>query len=282
MLRRNRLITTAVGVAGAASLALTGLAAPAAVAGTSLHTVNVTMSNTKIAFVGGTTLHAGRYIFRVTANSGDHALQLLKLSPGYSLAQAGADINNAFSGKLGAIHRVDTKIHWFGGAEAMPNHPGKFAETLYAGTYYAIDQNGNAMTKLRVVGTPPAGQGWVDQTSTIVARDGERWSTPATIPHAGWTLFRDGADEPHFIVLQQVKTSTTAAQVRQYLASGNEAPPSWALAGSTSTGVISPDTQMLFHYNLPAGKYVLICWWPDDKTGMPHALMGMWKLITLK
>lgn len=281
-MRRQRRICTAIGVAASATLALTGATATSAVAGTSLHTITVSMSNTRISFSSGTTLHAGRYIFRVTSKSGEHALQLVKLTPGYTVKQAGADINDAFSGKLSAIHRVDTKIRWFGGADSTAAHPGAFAETLYAGTYYAIDQNSNAMTKLRVYGTPPAGQGWVNQTSTIVARDGERWGSPASIPHAGWTLFHNSADEPHFIVLQQVKSSTTAAQVRQYLASGAQAQPTWALPAGTNTGVISPNTQMLFHYSLPAGKYVLICWWPDDKTGMPHALMGMWKLITLK
>lgn len=34
-------------------------------------------------------------------------------------------------------------------------------------------------------------------------------------------------------------------------------------------------------YNLPAGTYVLLCFVADDVTGMPHALMGMHKVIQL-
>jgi hypothetical protein len=26
----------------------------------------------------------------------------------------------------------------------------------------------------------------------------------------------------------------------------------------------------------------VMCFWPDDETGMPHAFMGMWKLISLR
>jgi hypothetical protein len=33
---------------------------------------------------------------------------------------------------------------------------------------------------------------------------------------------------------------------------------------------------------MPAGRYVVACYWPDDDTGMPHAFMGMFKLITLR
>jgi hypothetical protein len=34
-------------------------------------------------------------------------------------------------------------------------------------------------------------------------------------------------------------------------------------------------------YDLPAGKYFIACFWPDYFTGMPHFLMGMWKLVTI-
>jgi hypothetical protein len=35
-------------------------------------------------------------------------------------------------------------------------------------------------------------------------------------------------------------------------------------------------------YNLPRGTYVLICFVSDEETGMPHALMGMHKVVILK
>ena len=35
-------------------------------------------------------------------------------------------------------------------------------------------------------------------------------------------------------------------------------------------------------YNLPKGTYVLMCFVADDMTGIPHAFMGMHKVIKLK
>jgi hypothetical protein len=58
--------------------------------------------------------------------------------------------------------------------------------------------------------------------------------------------------------------------------------PRWVLKANTSTGTISPNRAETFSYHLPAGKYLLACFWPDDETGMPHILMGMWKLVELK
>ena len=63
--------------------------------------------------------------------------------------------------------------------------------------------------------------------------------------------------------------------------------PIWLLVlqcafANTAVGVISPKYGETFHYSLPAGKYLIRCYWPDDDTGMPHAFMGMWKLIWLK
>jgi hypothetical protein len=70
--------------------------------------------------------------------------------------------------------------------------------------------------------------------------------------------------------------------VRKFFKSGAQVTPSWALRGSTGTGVISPGRSQIVAVHLPPGKYLLACFWPDDRTGMPHAMMGMWKLVTLK
>jgi hypothetical protein len=46
--------------------------------------------------------------------------------------------------------------------------------------------------------------------------------------------------------------------------------------------VISPGRSMTVDYDLPPGQYVLLCFMPDPKMhGMPHALMGMIKMVHL-
>jgi hypothetical protein len=280
-LRTNRMVA-GLGVVSALSLGLTGLGHGVADASTSLKSVTITMNAKSITLSSGSSLHAGRYIFKVVEPNGDDSIQLVTLARGYSVAQAKSDINSAFGGKVSAVRTIDKKIHWFGGVEASTRHPGYFAETLYAGTYYLTEQGGNAITTLHVYGTPPGGQGWVNQTSTLGAVKPNRFAVPATIARTGWTMFRNTAAEPHFIEFQQVKPETTYREVLAALKSNAQTPPSWALPGSYGTAVISPNTQMLFHYSLPAGKYVMMCFWPDDETGMPHAVMGMYKFITLK
>ena len=93
--------------------------------------------------------------------------------------------------------------------------------------------------------------------------------------------FANQADQPHFLVIQRVKDSTTNAKVRKFINSGGQGNPSWVLKASTESGVVSPGKSQLFRYDLPAGKYLVACFWPDYFTGMPHAFMGMWKLVTL-
>ena len=48
------------------------------------------------------------------------------------------------------------------------------------------------------------------------------------------------------------------------------------------TGTLSPGRSMTVDYDLPAGQYVVMCFFPDPKMGgMPHSLMGMLRMIHL-
>lgn len=246
--------------------------------------VTVHVSSARVSLSSGTTLHAGRVMFRVVTGKGDQQLQVLRLHQGYSIQQAASDIGQAMgAGNVAAIRRIDSRITWRGGTEVRPRDPGRFAITLTAGHYLFLNftENSHAMAQVNVVGTPPARQAIASQSSFTAYSYG--WGVSSnTIPAEGWTRFYNQSDQPHLLALQQVKPSTTAAMVRRYIMSGSQAQPSWALRGEASAGVISPRRAELFHYNLPAGKYVVICWWPDDETGTAHVDDGMWTLITLK
>jgi hypothetical protein len=42
--------------------------------------------------------------------------------------------------------------------------------------------------------------------------------------------------------------------------------------------VISGGKSMTLKYRLPAGRYVMVCFWPDaDMGGTPHAFLGMYR-----
>jgi hypothetical protein len=274
---------------GAAALAASSSADRAAAAA-AVPVVTVHMSDSAITLSGGgtttangaTSMHAGRVIFRVVTGSGDHVLQLLHFrhEDKYGPQQAQQDIPKAFSGDTDAIKRVDDGISWRGGAEAKPQHPGRMVVTLSANRYYLIDQNSNAVDVLNVTGSVPA-RATVPHHGTYTAFT-YGWGVSKNLPAKGMVRVKNQADQPHFLEIQRIKESTTKRQVRKVFSPDYKGgQPSWALKATAESGVISPTKSQLLKYDLPAGKYVIACFWPDVNSGMPHAFMGMWKIVHL-
>jgi hypothetical protein len=274
---------------GAAAVTAVSLSA-ATVVGTSpagasaragIPTVTVHVGGGKIGFVSGnSTLHAGRITFRAITGSGSHGLQIIRLHHGYSLAQAGPDFGKAFSGDTAAIARLDDNVSFRGGVGVSPSKPGVFTVTLRAGHFYFLDLNSNALKAFTVVGALTRRPNVAHQ-SRIDAFSYGFTSDPLTIPASGTVFFFNHADQPHFLEMQHVKDGTTAAQVRRFIKNGAQGNPPWGLRGGAGSGVLSPNYGEMMRYDLPAGEYLLACFWPDRFTGMPHFFMGMWKLIHL-
>jgi hypothetical protein len=100
-------------------------------------------------------------------------------------------------------------------------------------------------------------------------------------------------------VTSRLAACTTAGALAVGLGAVTTAPPAKAWADKAARGanagappirgggfdsrVVSPGRGMSLHYSAPAGDYVLVGWWPDaEMGGMPHALMGMYRGITLR
>ena len=114
------------------------------------------------------------------------------------------------------------------------------------------------------------------------ATSSDRFVTARDWPHQGTYTFKNMSDTLHFMTFQRVKKGTTDAQVQRYFDSGSQNPPPFALNGpSAGNDVVSPGGSLQLTYNLPAGTYVLLCFVADDHTGMPHAIMGMHKVVVL-
>jgi hypothetical protein len=269
-------------MAGAATLAGTVPAATAASADptpSGATVVTVTMSANSMQ-LSTDSITAGTTMFKVVSGDGkDHELQLAKLHSGYSLQQFGSDINKAFGGDVRAIRRVDDNVSFRGGAEAH-YRPGFMSVPLKSGRYYLFDQSGNSLRTLTVTGTFHQRPAPTPSSSITAYTYG--FGVEGALPHQGWIHEHNTSDQPHFYVFNRVKAGTTSAEVKQYFKSGGQGKPSFALYANISSGVISPNTGQNFYLDLPAGRYVVMCFWPDDETGMPHAFMGMWKLITLR
>jgi hypothetical protein len=285
--------TALVLAASVAGLAVTGGAAQATtdqrVQAASAQKVKLTSTKGGIK-VSTTTIRPGNTLFKVYRGGSGGELEVLRLRPGYSLAQASQDFGAGIGqGNVAAIKRVDHNVVFYGGIDVpakgvtKPNQWGVKIDK--PGKYYVINigNNSNAVARLTVRGTIhrgalPKPTGWVNAAGTV---DANRWVTPATDPHSGWMRTTNNAEEPHFPVLNQVQESTTNQDVRDYIASNTQTPPTWALAGSTEAGIISPGHTMVWKYSVPKGKYIVMCFWPSKTNGMPHFAMGMFKLFHL-
>ena len=276
-------IRTLVTLGAAAVTAVAGVVAVAPPAGAAapVPTVVVHMSSKSISLSTGHRVHAGRTIFKVVTGKGDHVLQVARLRNGYTLAQAGSDLPKAFNGDTKAIRRIDRNIVFRGGAETRPGKPGWFSISLPAGSFVFIDQNSNAFTIVKVFGKTPVRKTVPTHGRLITAYTYGFVTKPDSIPHKGWLQFRNRADQPHFVEFQHVKPGTTNAQIRRFFKHGGQGQPSFALPGSYGFGVLTQRQNAAQYINLKAGRYLIACFWPDFRTGMPHALMGMWKLINL-
>ena len=95
-----------------------------------------------------------------------------------------------------------------------------------------------------------------------------------------WLRFANSAKELHFLDMSGVKPSTTPAMVRKALQSNGN--PKFFTGQSLSFDVISPGVTVAIKGPVDAGRYLLDCFIPSETDGMPHALMGMWKLVDVK
>jgi hypothetical protein len=230
----------------------------------------------------------GNTVFKVKNAGGKGLIQLLRLKPGYALPQAIGDFNAAFppSGApdVDAVRRIDKNVVFYGGMET-PHKKGNVNEWAVrldkASTYYAVNLDAGALGTIAVKGhaqkrSMPASTGRINAASGPngvgnVFKPGKHNAAK------GWMSTTNNAKEPHFVILQHVRKSTTNHQVQQTLEGGD--PSAIFLKGGTDTGVISPHHTFLWAYSVPKGKYVVTCFWPSKTDGMPHALMGMFKLF---
>jgi len=274
---RNRVAAIAVALATAVTGAVLG-PAQANAAG-SIPTIRATVGNTTIRLTSHT-VTSGLVRFTVVAPTA-RTVQLYRLRTGYTRGAFRRDLEDATMGMVDAVRRVDHGVVWAGGAEAKRFRPGRFAQRLTAGTYFLMDQNGPARTWLTVTGKARP-RGGIATAGVIVGTAQERFRAPLVLPHRSWVVFKASPGEPHYLLMQRVKLGTTRADVRKFISSGAHHRPRWLRRGEAASGMISGGSRTLFHYNLPAGRYVLLCYWPSSKTGLPQADMGMYRMINLR
>lgn len=284
-LRRLVAIVSATALAGSpllwAPTGATASDAPTAARAAIPH-VTATLTKKSIKLAGADALRAGRVTLSV---KGKGTVEFAMFKAGYDSDDFTADVN-----RFGAKNDIKALKRALAHTQILGGFAGGGSGTIVfprAGSYtpFSVGERGV------VVGDPIAVRGPVRTSAVprtdgrIIAKAGPAWGGSSHLPTKGRFLFKNKASSgvPHFVILQQVAEGTTTDQVLEFLQSEEEGPPpSWALPASMETGSLSPGRSMTVDYDLPAGQYVVMCFFPDPKMGgMPHSLMGMLEMVHL-
>ena len=282
-----RAFVTSLALVAAATLTATVTAAPAQSAA-STPPVPVNISDKRVVTMP-TSVQPGVNTFKVTtANKHGSAFQLVQTAAGYTAADAARDIDKGLDGgNVQAIKRFEANVTLFGGVAVNKDKAGKLVVDLAAGDYWALDINTNDPDKFFAFTVAGVDTGDVapEADAKLKAVQDTTWAqNPETIPNKGMMRFKNAASQNHFIVMAKLKKGMTYKDFKKWLAAAMDGPPGPSpVKFLMDSGVVSPGYSATFTYNLPKGNYVMLCFWPDAKMGgMPHALMGMHRAITLK
>lgn len=232
-----------------------------------------------IAVRGADGLRAGRAHLEVR---GRGTVEFATFKAGYDVAEFTADVN-----KFGAKNDVKALKRALKNTTIIGGLSGGGSGTIVfpkpgAYTPFALGERGVVTGKTLVVQGPKRSSKTPRTDGSIIGKNGPSWGGASQLPAKGRFEFKNKADQPHFVAMQQVQPGTTTDQVLEFLQNEEGPPPSWLLPASMATGTLSPGRSMTVDYDLPAGQYVVLCFFPDPKMdGMPHALMGMLRMVTL-
>lgn len=258
----------------------TASSTPSAASAATPH-ITATLTKTTIRVSGADGLRAGRVTLSV---KGRGVVEFVMFEAGYDAADFAADINKyGAKNDIKALKRALAHTQILGGFESGGSGTIVFPR---AGSYtpFSIGDRGAVLGDAIQVRGPVRSSSVPRTDGTIIAKNGPAWGGASHLPTKGRFLFKNKANTgvPHFVILQQVAEGTTTDQVLEFLQSGDEGQPPWGLPGGMETGSVSPGRSITVDYDLPAGQYVVMCFFPDPKMGgMPHALMGMLEMIHL-
>jgi hypothetical protein len=158
---------------------------------------------------------------------------------------------------------------------------------LTPGTYTVTGVESLAMGLAKPVTFTVAGErraGALPPTQATVRAVGpvgdNRWVFRQSDAPVEWIRFTNASKELHFLDMAGVKAGTTTAMVKKAFSSPKE--PTFFTNKGISFDVVSPGVSVAIQAPASPGGYLLTCFIPSESDGMPHALMGMWKLVSVR
>ncbi|MGA8992958.1 MAG: hypothetical protein WB441_01480 [Nocardioidaceae bacterium] len=227
----------------------------------------------------------------VVHSAGDAGLQLIRPHRGYTKAELAADLNAGFGGNAAAFERFEHHVTLLGGVSSSAEEKGEFWLRLRRGRYWAVDTEGDGLEASKVrtfVVTGHLAPGRARRRDvTLRAVGATTWAArPRSIPGSGVLSFRNRSSENHFVILARLEDGKTVEDFADWIEQVQQdesLDPPVEETGGLDTGVVGPGRKIALRYDLPAGDYVLVCFWPDADMNMtPHAFMGMFRGIEVR
>ncbi|MFF7638267.1 hypothetical protein ACFZB9_34735 [Kitasatospora sp. NPDC008050] len=243
------------------------------------------------------TAKGGLVSFRVkTDDPNGRQLQLLRPHAGVTAEQVYQDLAKAVSPApstaRAGIRAVNKEADLLGGALVTPQVHEQFTEEISPGPVYLLDLTAlrndpaHPVAKLlTLAGTngQSANQARFDDGIVI---EHERSFQTEDVDHAHLAyLVHDESQQIHEMELRPIGADTTEEQIGRYLREVQRggSPKSPFTGPATGLGAMSTDhTASVQAHGLQPGRYVLLCMVPDESTGIPHAVLGMHKIVTLQ
>ena len=277
---------------GFGALTVAPVVANAAPAGTVIH---VAITDHGMYVDGPTTFPAGRLHLTVDASGKERGVAVGFLHPGYTFKDLRDDIRtlgeNLFAPGGNKKKGLKAENHFIANTTAVGGvyagdgqvRHGTLMLKQPGANYVLFDDSGNIPKRpvFLTVTSPSGPQQLAPVEGRIIAKTNRRFDGKRVLPADGDIRFvNESTESPHFVSLQHVKEGTTRKDVINGLQSNGR--PDFVLPGTQDTDILSTNQRMNVHLHLPAGEYAVMCFFPDPKTGDPHAFMGMVRILHLK
>jgi len=243
------------------------------------------------------TAQAGLVGFHVTTNDPQgRFLQTFRPHRGVTVKKVLADLAKAINENNPSVaaqgisaFRDETEV--FGGAQVTPSVSETFTTPITAGPVVLLDftaffkDPAHPVTRTLELRSDGRSQDLAHFPDSIVitkeTEAGPRFDVNGLHKAKDKILVHNAADELHEMELQPVAPGTTDAQLQAIFDGSTPGKPPFT-GPPLGLGVISPGrTALLETHHLPRGTYALICFVPDDETGIPHVAEGMHKVVVL-
>ncbi len=245
--------------------------------------VTVTYTGAEYSFTGPDTVAAGLVTIRlVNAGKEPHQLALIRVDSGKTMA----DVAAAMKATMGPVPGWLTFV---GGPNTIaPGDSSAAVQALTAGNYLLIcflpapdgkmHLEKGMIRMITVAGTaPPAADPASDNTITL---SDYTFATGRPLT-AGRHTFRveNAGPQLHEVEIVRLLPGKSLRDFQTWATGGMKGPPPGVPVG----GIVglTKGRHAEFSLTLAAGKYVFICFVPDEKDGKPHLVHGMVQEITV-